>query len=171
MSTWRKRTRWQTGQYRHQFKWSPTCWANSRSLQSPYKESFRPTTPSYSNGKKTSLLQKWYEKTTVPGLNFLPNRQADIQLRRLRFWFFSKQNGANTGHNTICPHCQQDFTPIHHLINCPAHTTCRQRLKDQLIPQQHSWTDHDVAALLIRKATIIPDIILPLLKKDPYIFH
>ena len=57
--------------------------------------------------------------------------------------------------------------PLHYLIDCPAHPTCRQRLKDQLNPQQHSWTDNDIAALLIRKATIIPDIIFPLLKKDP----
>ena len=35
--------------------------------------------------ENTSHLQKWYEKTTVPGLNFLPNRQADTQLRQLRF--------------------------------------------------------------------------------------
>ena len=40
-----------------------------------------------------------------------------------------------------------------------------------LRPQQHSWTDHDTAALLIRKATITPDINLPLLKKDPYTCH
>ena len=121
--------------------------------------------------ENTSPLQKWYDKTTVPGLNFLPNRQADTQLRRLRFWVFTKKYGTNNRHNTICPHCQQDFTPIHYLINCPAHPTCRQRLIDQLTPQQHSWTDRDIVALLIRKATIIPDIILPLLKKDPYIFH
>jgi len=96
--------------------------------------------------ENTSPLQKWYEKTTVPDLNFLPKRQAETQLRRLHFWVFTKQYGTNNHHNAICPHCQQDFTPIHCLINCPAHPTYRQRLKGQLTPRQHSWTDVDIAA-------------------------
>jgi len=67
-----------------------------------------------------SPLQHWYQKSMVPGLNFLPNIQADTQLP---FWVFTK-NLSNTRHNTICPHCQQDLNPIHYLIDCPAHAAC-----------------------------------------------
>jgi len=119
--------------------------------------------------KHTSPRHHWYHTTTIPGLNILPNRLADTQLRRLRFWLYTKY--YNTSTNIICSHCQQDFDPIHYLIHCPAHPAARQRLKHHLTPQQHGWNDRDIAALLIRKATIIPHIIMPLLIKDPYKFN
>lgn len=118
----------------------------------------------------TSPLQDWYQKTIVPGLGFIPNRLADTQLRRLRCWVYTR-NFTEPNKTTICPHCQQDFNPVHYLVSCPAYPACRQRLKDQLTPEQHTWTDREKAALLIRKSAIIPHIIIPLLNKDPYTFH
>ena len=47
-------------------------------------------------------------------------------------------------HNTICPHCQQDFTPIHYLINCPAHPHLPTTTKGPINPSatQLDWPRH-----------------------------
>jgi len=38
----------------------------------------------------TSASKDWYQKTTVVGHNILNNRLADIQLRRLCFWTYTR---------------------------------------------------------------------------------
>ena len=113
---------------------------------------------------------KWYQDTTIPDLKFLPDRRIDVQLRLLRFRAYTL-SFTNRGQPTNCGHCQAEFNPIHYLVGCPAYPTARRLLLDHLSPDQHSWTDYQQAALLIRKATILPAILSKLIAKDPYRLH
>ncbi|KAK2165695.1 hypothetical protein LSH36_46g03012 [Paralvinella palmiformis] len=72
---------------------------------------------------------------------------------------------------TLCRHCQQVYDPVHYLLNCPAYPKNRRSLKGHLRPEDHKLPDRHLAALLIRKSTFLPDIITPLLQKDPYIYQ
>jgi len=111
--------------------------------------------------------KSWYNNTIVPGIHLINNRLADIQIRRLRCWVYTRAFfGINN--QALCSHCNQNFDPIHYLINCPAFPACRQTLKQLLTPAQHNLTDTEKAAIIIRTVTATPHIILPLLKKDPY---
>ena len=112
----------------------------------------------------------WYNNTIVPGIHLINNRLVDIHIRRIRCWVYTEHFfGINT--KALCVHCNQNFDPVHYLINCPAFPACRQTLKQLLTPAQHNLTDTEKAAIIIRQVTINPHIILPLLKKDPYIFQ
>ena len=113
---------------------------------------------------------KWYQDTTIPDLKFLPDRLIDVQLRLLRFRAYTL-SFTNRGQPTNCGHCQAVFNPIHYLVGCPAYPNARRLLLDHLSPDQHSWTDYQQAALLIRKATILPAILSKLIAKDPYRPH
>ena len=118
----------------------------------------------------SSRYKDWYHNTTVPGLHFQTNRLTDVQLRRLRFWTYTRKF-TNPPTPTLCPHCQQPYNPIHYLLNCPAKPTDRRRLRHHLTPEQFTYSDHHLAALIIRKTTILPDIIKPLFHSDPYQYH
>ena len=125
------------------------------------------------NGKQTdytSASKDWYQKTTVVGHNILNNRLADTQPRRLRFWAYTR-NFTGPSPETLCRHCQQVYDPVHYLLNCPAYPKHRRSLKGHLRPEDHKLPDRHLAALLIRKSTFLPDIITPLLQKDPYTYQ
>ena len=118
----------------------------------------------------TSASKDWYQKTTVVGHNILNNRLVDTQLRRLRFWVYTR-NFTGPSPETLCRHCQQVYDPVHYLLNCPAYPKHRRSLKGHLRPEDHKLPDRHLAALLIRKSTFLPDIITPLLQKDPYTYQ
>jgi len=48
--------------------------------------------------------------------------------------------------------------------------SCRQPLKQLLTPAQHNLTDTEKPVIIIHKVTATLHIIIPLLKKDPYIW-
>ncbi|KAK2153796.1 hypothetical protein LSH36_285g00009 [Paralvinella palmiformis] len=118
----------------------------------------------------TSASKDWYQKTTVVGHNIIDNRLADTQLRRLRFWTYTR-NFTGPSPLTLYRHCQQVYDPVHYLLNCPAYPKHRRILKSHLRPEYYKLPDRHLAALLIRKSTFLPDIITPLLQKDPYIYQ
>jgi len=95
---------------------------------------------------------------------------TDIQLGRLRFWTY-KRNFTGPSPATICRHCQQVYEPLHYLLNCPAYPKHRTILKGHLRAEYYQHPDHHLAALLTRKLTFLPDIITPLLQKDPYTYQ
>ena len=66
----------------------------------------------------TSSSKDWYQNTTVVGHNFLNNRLADTQLRRLRFWSYTR-NFIGPSSLALRLHCQQTYSPVHYLLNCP----------------------------------------------------
>ncbi|KAK2145581.1 hypothetical protein LSH36_670g00039 [Paralvinella palmiformis] len=117
----------------------------------------------------TSASKDWYQKTTVVGHNILNNRLADSQLRRLRFWAYTR-NFTGASPLTLCRHCQQVYDPIHYLLSCPAYPKQRRILKGHLRPEDYKLPDRHLVALLKRKSTFLPDFITPLLQKDPYIY-
>jgi len=83
-----------------------TAWAYSHLIKGHFAQQLRRIAT-----ENTSPLQNWYEKNTVPGLNFLPNREADTQLRRLRFFgFYQERSQYPTQHNLPSLY-QQYFTP------------------------------------------------------------
>jgi ribonuclease HI len=115
-------------------------------------------------------LKQWYTDTTIPGLLFQTSRLLDSQLRKLRTWRLTKDYRSKPPGINKCPHCQQNYNPIHYLANCPAFPALRNKLYDHFSPVQHSWTDYQKAAQILRRATILPEEILPLITKDPYVF-
>ena len=118
----------------------------------------------------TAKLSTWYNKTIVPGIHIINNRIADVHIRRLRCWVHTK-SFVGPNNKALCLHCNQNFDPVHYLINCPAFPACRQPLKQLLTPAQHNLTDTEKAVIVIRKVTATPHIIIPLFKKDPYIWQ
>jgi len=81
-------------------------------------------------------LSSLYNKTIVPGVQLINNRVANIHIRCLRCWVHTQIVGPNK--KALCLHCNQNFDPIHYLINCPAFPACRQHLIQLLIPAQHN---------------------------------
>jgi len=101
----------------------------------------------------TSASNDWYHNTTVVGHNLLNNRLADTQLRRLSFWTYTR--------NVTVP------SPLT-LCRYPSHPKHRRILKGHLRTEDYKLPDHHLAALIISKSTFLPNIINPLLQKDPY---
>ena len=97
-------------------------------------------------------------------------RLVDTQLRRLRFWTYTR-NLTGPSPLTLCRHCQQVYDPVHYLLNCPTYPKHRRILKVHLRPEDYKMPDHYLAALIIRKSTFLSDIITPLLQKDHYTHH
>ena len=116
----------------------------------------------------TSASKDWYQKITVVGHNILNNRLADIQLRRLRFWAYTR-NFTGLSPLTLCRHCQQVYDMVHYLLNCQAYPKHHRIIvKGHRRPEDHKRPDGHLVALLIRKSTFLPDMLTPLLQKDPY---
>ena len=59
----------------------------------------------------------------------------------------------------------------YYLLNCSAYPKHRRILKGHLRPEDYKLPDRHLAALLIRKSTFLPVIIIPLLQKDPYTYQ
>ena len=94
----------------------------------------------------TAKLSTWYNKTIVPGIHIINNRIADVHIRRLRCWVHTK-SFVGPNNKALCLHCNQNFDPVHYLINCPAFPACRQPLKQLLTPAQHNLIDTEKQSL------------------------
>lgn len=96
-----------------------------------------------------SASKDWYQTTTVIGHNFLNNRLADIQLKQLGFWSYTR-NFSRSSFLPLCLQCQQGYKPVHYLVNCSAHTMYQRKLKDHLLLcEDYTPPDHHRAALII----------------------
>ena len=110
--------------------------------------------PMYSD--YTAASKDWYQKSTVVGHNYLTNRLADIQLRRLRFWTYTR-NFTDPSPTKICRHSQQVYDPVHYLLNCTAYLKHRRILKGHLRPEEYHLPDHLLAALITIKSSFLLD--------------
>jgi len=105
------------------------------------------TYSSLNNSYLSTQIMDRYQTTTVSGHNVLNNRMTSIQLRRQRFWSYTR---CFTRPSTVAlfPHCQQTYNPVSYLPNFPAHPMYRRRLKSHLFPGDFKLSDHHLVALV-----------------------
>jgi len=72
-----------------------------------------------------------------------------IKMIAVRQWIISDPSSLALG-----LHCQQAYSQVHYLLNCPPHPMYWCRLKGHLLPENYKLPDHHLAAFTIRKSAM-----------------
>jgi len=99
------------------------------------------------NNKLFSIFLLTRPPPTVVGHNFLNNRLADVQLRRLSFVVIHTKL-----HRSIIPSTLPSLSTnvqVHYLLNCPAQPMYQRILKSHLLPEDHQLSDYKIIIITL----------------------